>query len=1340
MRKDKNRHPVTVDRAPHVPLSLSVSSKLRHLQPSIILSPVKTPEQHTPVEVVTPLVEAPAHTNAKSSTWLLSNLINPRPGHLMGAACCRCQHLDDPLLSLPRVSASAMSANLNQFYVPAPLAAASGSASSSSSSLSSSSSASVSQSLANYVSFPFPFVSKPKAEAAQSKRSKSKSHETKPHKPRDDGPHARPAVAPYVGDHWRKTPRGGFAPLTLLELSVRSVCAQLVVHRQDALEAAALPPELASWVLQWLRQHYVLDKPQFQALAPFLLLEWDLADQQDVEDSWFDDIPETTLESVKSIDVSGCIHLQQLGSEWGRHVNRLPELVTASFQACAGLSRESVEMLKFSSKLTALNLSGCINVDDKCLKTLGELGHLKSLQLVGCRKFTYKGVKHLLKLTELEKLRLGRCLKLTDGAFNGFASSFPKLAELDVANCRLSERAMQQIGQIKSLEVLVIRGCQDVSDDGMSSLAELTNLKYFDARYCNKIHSIPTEWTQLQVLLLGYTAFAESDAAVLQYLTKLQELELRKCRIMKRGFQFISRLTQLEHLELGETALTDSGLLEICNGVRNLKALNISNTEVSDSGTPGLAKLKDLRILRLDTPGITNRALANLSFLPHLERLDLFGANITDNGLMHLVPLHKLQELTICGGNIGDRGVGLISKLTSLTSLNLSQNRMQARQENALRRMEQDYDSRMEEQVEDLRDKMRLMQVDRKSNIDLLESSKQTNKDYIRQLKNENRDLRKALADLKRTTSSAGGAGGASQILGTSTALGGGGMADEADEIASAMQQLNKARKQHDDLRHRVQSQTTLLEELKDEVKDLELESKKPSLEDTPETRKIRMLENRLDKAMIKFNEAQSIRKTYEQIVKRLKDERIGFDNQLAAIERALAAKQHDYDELVLLSADAAHARETVLLELEKARSQHEDEKRHRDKELREKQQYVKIRLEMTNRLDKRDKHKGSVVARESGDLSYEGESQLKASLMSTMMQQGVAGEEKKEHRSKIDIFESAFRKIKEATGVSDVNEVIQKITSQESTTDNLLNLSKENQARLERLQAEHAVLKARVEELKYSGSGGGHRRKLVDDHEQNLVLASTKLERAKLKYERMAKVLIGVKAGVEHLVDKMESVREDDQVIVVTDDTIVEALQESEITLSHLLSQIKLAGAAHPSNPALMNSSAMGQQKKLENARVPVTALKNVMATGRLIPEGQGLDADILVGRPYNQRIPLPGTDGLTAEELEMDDMGGAGANGGMLLDDTEEALSRDRVKRASSQVIMAQDKKKKRVLKKKFKESGNDSSDEEGSAGNGLAASTNGGLVGGGSGANQADGSSRGPLTQRNLSPKKK
>lgn len=626
------------------------------------------------------------------------------------------------------------------------------------------------------------------------------------------------------------------------------------------------------------------------------------------------------------------------------------------------------------------------------------------------------------------------------------------------------------------------------------------------------------------------------------------------------------------------------------------------------------------------------------------------------------------------------------------------------RQGSALRRMEQEYDSRMEEQVEDLRDKMRLLQVDRKSNIHLLESNKQSNKEYICQLKNENRDLRKALADMKRT-SSAGGAVN-SQNLGVSVAVSASGLLNEAEEIVSATQQVNKARKQHDDLRHRVLSQTTLLEELKDEVKDLELESRKSTSEDTPETRKIRMLENRLDKAMIKFNEAQSIRKTYEQIVKRLKDERIGFDNQLAAIERALAAKHHDYDELVLLSTDAAHSRDAVLLELEKARSQHEDEKRHREKELREKQQYVKIRLDMTSRLDKREKIKGAAITRETGELRFERDNQRKASL-SVMAQQSVGEEEKKEHRKKIDVFESAFRKIKEATGVSDVNEVIQKISSQESTTDNLVNLSKENQTRLEHLQAEHAELKARVEELKYSGSGGGYRRKLVDNHEQNLALAGTRLERAKLKYERLAKVLVSVKAGVEHLMDKMESVRESGHSTVVTDDTIVAALQESEVTLTHLLYRIKLAGATLPLSRAFDDSSVIKRQPTFENSRVPVD-FNSIMAPGSL---ASGLSRDALAPRPFNQRIALPGTDGCT-DVLETNNRG-AHANGNVPLDDMEEALSRDRVKRASSQVILAHDKAKKRVSKKKLKEN-LDSSDEEGSVGIKINGALGGGPLG--------------------------
>ena len=146
-------------------------------------------------------------------------------------------------------------------------------------------------------------------------------------------------------------------------------------------------------------------------------------------------------------------------------------------------------------------------------------------------------------------------------------------------------------------------------------------------------------------------------------------------------------------------------------------------------------------------------------------------------------------------------------------------------------------------------------------------------------------------------------------------------------------------------------------------MKALELDSQRPHMEDNEYTRTIRSLENKLDKAMIKYNEAQSIRKTYEQIVRRLKEERVGFDNQLAAIERTMSAKQKDYEELLLLAGDANHARETALGELDRVRAGYEEERRRRERDLRERHQVVQLRRQMLERIKHREKMRAQLEA-----------------------------------------------------------------------------------------------------------------------------------------------------------------------------------------------------------------------------------------------------------------------------------------------------------------------------------------------------------------------------------------
>lgn len=427
--------------------------------------------------------------------------------------------------------------------------------------------------------------------------------------------------------------------------------------------------------------------------------------------------------------------------------------------------------------------------------------------------------------------------------------------------------------------------------------------------------------------------------------------------------------------------------------------------------------------------------------------------------------------------------------------------------------------------IEDLRERMKILKNDRKANMEVLQATKNANIEEIKKLRDDNSNYRSRFSELQETTV----------------------MDRGKDEEKHISQQVDRYRRQYDDLRMKSQRFRKNLEDLRDKVRDLELDSQKPHMEDNEYTRTIRALENKLDKAMIKFNEAQSIRKTYEQIVRRLKEERVGFDNQLAAIERTLEAKKRDFEELLLLAGDANHAREAALVELDRVRAGYEDERKRRNLELKEKKQVVELRKQMLDRIKQREQNRAFLTSTEAHEKSN--------SAMSAMNQKMITTE-KIETRNKIDIFENAFRKIKEATGVSDVNEVISKIVSQKSTTENLIALTRENQAKIEVMNDKRKRMKTVVEELKYSGKREGSRRKLVDEQEDQLATTGARLERARLKYERLNKVIIAMKAGVGHLQDKLEPVRDElgGKKLELTDESIAEVCVALVFMTSHYI------------------------------------------------------------------------------------------------------------------------------------------------------------------------------------------
>ena len=381
------------------------------------------------------------------------------------------------------------------------------------------------------------------------------------------------------------------------------------------------------------------------------------------------------------------------------------------------------------------------------------------------------------------------------------------------------------------------------------------------------------------------------------------------------------------------------------------------------------------------------------------------------------------------------------------------------------------HESIIDKQVDDLHDRMRLLQQDRRANINLVEANKLANGNEVRSLKEDNKKLRMRLSTLQKSASLDHDA-------------------QHHSDVDGMKKLVLQKRNEYDTHKSSVIKLSSRLNKLKDEATICQLEERKPNQEeDGPLSREIRSLENRLDKAMVQHNEAHGICSTYEHIIKRLKEERVSFDNQLTALERTLESKHRDFDELVLLCGDASHAREIAQQNLQKVKWNLEDSKARRSREIRDRQQHVKIRTQMIKKHNRGDdERRRALLGTASDDTTTDASDSMSSPVPigGRTVQQQMADQE-----HALNVYETAFRKIKDATGVSNVHEVIRKVVGQESTTGNLSSLTTQNQSKIEDLTRLQDSLIHEVESKKYNvttGAGGSSKSSKTMDEQQELL------------------------------------------------------------------------------------------------------------------------------------------------------------------------------------------------------------------------------------------------------------
>ncbi|MCH8045611.1 MAG: hypothetical protein IID44_18015 [Planctomycetes bacterium] len=150
-----------------------------------------------------------------------------------------------------------------------------------------------------------------------------------------------------------------------------------------------------------------------------------------------------------------------------------------------------------------------------------------------------------------------------------------------------------------------------------------------------------------------------NDLEHLKLMKDLNALHLSHTPVTDAGLEHLKGLTNLGHLGLSFTKVTDAGL-EHLQGLTKLSALGLEHTKVTGAGLEHLKELPQLRNLFLSYTDVADTE--HLGGLTNLEYLMLDNTRVTDAGLEHLDGLTNLQRLYLSDTNVTDAGVAKLQQ------------------------------------------------------------------------------------------------------------------------------------------------------------------------------------------------------------------------------------------------------------------------------------------------------------------------------------------------------------------------------------------------------------------------------------------------------------------------------------------------------------------------------------------------------------------------------------------------------------------------------------------------------------------------------------------------------
>ncbi|OBZ84307.1 F-box/LRR-repeat protein 16 [Choanephora cucurbitarum] len=358
-----------------------------------------------------------------------------------------------------------------------------------------------------------------------------------------------------------------------------------------------------------------------------------------------------------------------------QHSTSSDRYLTKAFELPSDLAEYLIKHLKNNGKLNVSNL-----------KKLGSHCYLQNILLdtyMYCTDSLIDGLSKTSSSLSISKVSLRGCDMITDNGISSL-SGLKQLNYLDVSNCKLTDKGLKALEKLCFLVYLDLSKTK-ITSKGMESM--LLHAKYKEV---------------LQTLMLdGCINIKSSNTLVpiVNGLPNLIQLSLARTPIGKQEVvDRLKRNIQLRSLNISQTDTADRDLTEIISQFRLLQDLNLSGchhlstkglaflpTELkhlefvqfpnNDNELDGvLARYRELPIKRLELSSfcITDQGAQYIACMKHLQFLNLEGTKVTDYGISYFRDLVELEKLYLDRTELTDEGVEHLVGLSKLNTLSLS--------------------------------------------------------------------------------------------------------------------------------------------------------------------------------------------------------------------------------------------------------------------------------------------------------------------------------------------------------------------------------------------------------------------------------------------------------------------------------------------------------------------------------------------------------------------------------------------------------------------------------------------------------------------------------------------